>query len=177
MVRSRILLCACLASACTEPNPDYDADAAAALCAGGERRCGPTSKPQVCTKLDDGSYAWSDEFCANGGTCESGRCEAPAGAAACVRDSDCGGLLCVPFASQTELGHFCAPPTGSLPGGTTCQSSPDCRSALCQRQTSGSALCFTACDTTADCPGDLQCVDADATITGVRGKLRGCLAP
>jgi hypothetical protein len=163
--------------ACTEPNPDYDPDAAAALCTGGQRRCGATGTPQVCARQADNRYAWTDDFCPQGGGCDAGRCTPPAGAAACSRDADCGAELCVVFASGTGLGRFCAPATGTQAGGAPCAGAPDCRSGLCQKQVSGPPLCYTACAGPEDCAAGHECLATDVTITGVRGQAEGCMVP
>jgi hypothetical protein len=162
------------AFACTGPNPNYDADAAALFCTGGERRCGPAG-PQVCAAQADGGYAWSDDFCPRGARCVDGRCAPPEGAAACTRNADCGADVCVVFVSGSSLGRFCAPATGTVIGGSACQSSADCMSGLCQKQASGPLLCYTACAAAGDCESGRTCQQTEVTVAGVRGTIQGCI--
>lgn len=161
--------------ACTEPNPDYDPDAAAALCSGGERRCSG-DRPQVCAQSGE-DYSWTDDYCPAGGGCAEGRCVPPAGAPACQRDADCGANVCVAFAAGGGIARYCAPATGTLPGGAACQEPTDCQSGLCLRQSTGPAQCDLACAGPEDCDQTHTCQETDVTITGQRGKLRGCMVP
>ncbi|HEY3355163.1 MAG TPA: hypothetical protein VGQ83_18060 [Polyangia bacterium] len=161
-------------AACTGANPDYDPDAASAICTGGQRRCGAAG-PEVCAQQASGGYDWAQDFCPAGGRCDNGHCAAPAGATACVRNADCGAQVCVVFVSGAGLGRFCAPATGSIIGGGACQTSSDCLSGLCQKQATGGALCYTACAEAGDCNGGRTCQQADVTITGVRGTIQGCM--
>ena len=174
--RGAVLLLGALC-ACTGPNPDYDADAAAAWCTGGQRRCGPQGTAQVCARQADNSYAWTDDFCPQGGVCGDGHCMPPAGATACNSDADCGAELCVVFVTGSGLGRFCAPATGTQAGGAPCDGAADCRSGLCQKQVTGPPLCYAACATPDDCVSGHTCQATDVTITGVRGQVQGCMVP
>ena len=51
-----------LAPACTEPNPNYDPDAAAALCQSGQRRCGQAGQTHVCVPLSSSVLVWTDDY-------------------------------------------------------------------------------------------------------------------
>ena len=170
-----LVTCA-LAAACTEPNPNFDPDAAAALCQRGQRRCGPAGQSQVCVPQSDDVLVWTDDYCPMGAVCAAGRCGPPAGAASCARDADCGADLCVVFVDGTTLGRFCAPATGTQAGSGACATHADCRSGLCQTATGGK-ICFAACTDTIDCTGDRTCQDAKVTVSGISGTIRGCLTP
>jgi hypothetical protein len=162
------------AGGCTGANPDYDPDAAAAVCTAGDRQCGPAG-PQVCVRQADGSGAWSDDFCPTGGGCQDGFCAPPAGATTCVRNADCGAELCVVFVAAGGLARYCAPATGTVMSGSACQASAECMTGLCQGQSSGSALCYAACGDSTDCDNGRTCTAADVTVTGVRGAVQGCM--
>jgi hypothetical protein len=165
-----------VAPACTEPNPNYDPDAAAALCASGQRRCGPAGQTQVCIPQSQGELVWTDDYCPAGAACAAGRCGPPAGAPACARDADCGADVCVVFVDGTTLGRFCAPATGPQAGSAPCATHAECRSGLCQTGTGGK-VCFAACAETTDCTGTFACQDAEVTVSGIHGTIRGCLTP
>ena len=165
-----------LAPACTEPNPNYDPDAAAALCERGQRRCGPAGQTQVCVPQTEDVLVWTDDYCPADAVCAAGLCGPPAGAGTCERDADCGADLCVVFVEGPTLGRFCAPATGSQAGSAPCATHADCRSGLCQTATGGK-ICFAACADTTDCTGTLTCQDAEVTVSGIRGTIRGCLPP
>lgn len=166
-----------LAPACTEPNPNYDPDAAAALCESGQRRCGPTGQtPQVCIPQSDDALVWTDDYCPSGAQCVAGHCAPPTGAASCVRDADCGADLCVVFVDGAALVRVCAPATGAQAGSAPCATHADCRSGLCQSG-SGGKICFSACAESSDCTGSLTCQDAKVTVSGISGTIRGCLNP
>ncbi len=165
-----------LAPACTEPNPNYDPDAAAALCESGQRRCGPVGQTQVCIPQSPEELVWTDDYCPTGAQCVDGRCGPPAGATACVRDADCGADLCVVFVQGSTLARFCAPATGTLAGSAPCATHADCRSGLCQSG-SGGKVCYAACADTSDCTGTLTCQDAQVTVSGIGGTIKGCLNP
>lgn len=170
------LLLLALAPACTEPNPNYDPDAAAALCESGQRRCGPAGQTQVCVPQPDSALAWTDDYCPAAAVCASGLCGPPVGAPACERDADCGADLCVVFVQAGTLARCCAPATGTQAGSAPCATHAECRSGLCQTG-SGGKLCFAACAETTDCSGALTCQDAEVTVSGIRGTIRGCLTP
>ena len=57
-----------------------------------------------------------------------------------------------------------------------CATHADCRSGLCQTATGGK-ICFAACAETTDCTGTLPCQDAEVTVSGIHGTIRGCLTP
>jgi hypothetical protein len=164
------------APACTGPNPNYDPDAAAALCERGQRRCGASGQTQVCIPQTGDELLWTDDYCPNAAVCAAGRCGPPAGAASCGRDADCGADLCVVFVAGTTLATSCAPATGTQAGSAPCAEHTDCRSGLCQMGTGGK-ICFAACAETTDCPDDLTCQAAEVTVSGIRGTIRGCLTP
>jgi len=166
-----------LASGCTEPNPNYDPDAAAALCLSGQRRCGPAGQTQVCVPQSDDVLVWTDDYCPNAAVCAAGSCGPPAGAATCQRDADCGADLCVVFVHDGVLGTYCAPATGPQAGSAPCAEHAECRSGLCQTPGSGGKICFAACAETTDCTGALTCQAAEVTVSGIRGTIRGCLTP
>jgi hypothetical protein len=170
------LLLVGLVPACTEPNPSYDPDAAAALCERGQRRCGAAGQTQVCVPQSDDLLVWTDDYCPSGAVCAGGVCAPPAGAAACARDADCGADVCVVFVQGSTLGRFCAPATGTAAGSAPCATHADCRSGLCQLGTGGKT-CFSACTETTDCTGAPTCQDAEVTVSGIRGTIRGCLTP
>jgi hypothetical protein len=165
-----------LAPACTGPNPNYDPDAAAALCERGQRRCGAGGQTQVCVPQTADELVWTDDYCPNAAVCAEGRCGPPAGATSCARDTDCGADLCVVFVEGATLARFCAPATGSQAGSAPCAAHADCRSGLCQTA-NGGKICFSACADESDCSGDRTCQDAQVTVSGISGTIRGCLPP
>jgi hypothetical protein len=165
-----------LGGACTAANPDYDPDAAAALCQSGQRRCSAAGQTEVCVPQGD-ELVWTADYCPAGAVCTAGRCGPPDGAAACQRDADCGAELCVVFVSDATLGRFCAPATGTQAGGAACADHGDCRSGLCQKQAHGPMLCYTACADDGDCDAARTCQDTEVTVSGIRATIRGCMVP
>jgi hypothetical protein len=177
VARLAVAVVVALGWGCTQANPEYDPDAAAAACTSGQRRCAVDNRPQVCVRQADGTDAWADDFCPRGGKCQDGHCAPPAGAMGCSRNSDCGAEVCVVFVSGIGLGRFCAPVTGTQLGGSPCGDPRDCSSGMCQTQGHGAPLCYFACAGQDDCTGAFSCTSAEVTISGVRGQVEGCMLP
>jgi len=164
-------------AACTEPNPNYDPDAAAALCTNGQRRCGPDGTPQVCTPDDAEHASWKEDFCPKGAVCDQGRCLPPLGASACQRDADCGANVCALFVADGGLSGFCVPATGTQAGGDPCATHADCRSGLCVAPGTSGKVCYAACAVNEDCPRRMECHEISVTVSGIRDTVLGCTLP
>jgi hypothetical protein len=161
-------------SACTEPNPGYEAGSDQGVaCTPGSRSCSGQSV-MVCVPSGSSTSWQLDRACPPTSTCKAGICTP--GAGACTGSCEAG-LVCTVFvnpATLNTLGTYCAKPVGSKPGGATCASDAECVSGLCVSR--GKArTCYQACGKSRLCPAPTKCAELTLTVNGVQGTVSGCV--
>lgn len=150
-------------AACTQPNPGYQANPDGG-CTPGQRTCNGQSS-LVC--LPTGYSV--ERVCPTGAVCQSGICIGSG--QPCGGTCD-GGKVCTALVapSRTGLGNYCAAPIGAKAGNAPCAKDSECQSGLCLKQ----GYCFRACYQNS-CGAAARCTEVTLTISGVQGKVLGCV--
>ena len=164
---------------CTTDNPDYPDMTPCTL---GERRCELRDRAvaMVCGRDGEDRQVFLEEPCPLGSVCETGRCQPPVAARACLRHSDCAATeVCTPLIQpgQAQLLNYCMPAQpGAATASSPCSKDADCQTYRCLQQSQGK-FCFKACADDLACGSGHRCIPLSITVTGVQAMISTCSAP
>jgi hypothetical protein len=163
VIRALPLLAASLV-ACTQANPGYEGSPDGG-CTPGQRTCSGQSS-LVCLPT---GYA-TERICPMGSICQSGLCIGSGQVCGGTCDT---GKVCTALVAPTltGLGNYCVSVVGTRAGNLPCTKDSECQSGLCLKQ----GYCFRACYQSQACGALTHCAELTLTLSGIQGKVYGCV--